>query len=125
MNRAVSTVQSVNSGFLSWGDSDLRRPLKVQLGSQASSGVEAWNSAFLSSFQKGVRPPVLFKGGGGSCVFQEDQQGSQASQHVVRGSVVSHWSQCRGMRTYLELGGNSVSFLLVTGSTGFHLRVNK
>ena len=41
MNRAVSRVQSGNSVFLSSGDRDLGLPIKVQLGSQASSGVEA------------------------------------------------------------------------------------
>ena len=55
MNRAVSRVQSVNSAFLSGGDSDVGLPLKVQLGSQALSVVEAWNLAFFQSqIVKGV-----------------------------------------------------------------------
>ena len=40
---------------------DLRIPIKLHLGSQASSGVEAWNSAFLLSCQRGIRPPVEFR----------------------------------------------------------------
>ena len=45
------------------GDRDLGLPLKVQQGSQASCGVGAWNSAFLSSCQRGGRPPVEFRRG--------------------------------------------------------------
>ena len=56
--RAVSRVQSGNSVFLSSGVRDLGLPIKVQQGSQASRGVEAWNSTFLSSCQRGIRPPV-------------------------------------------------------------------
>ena len=37
--------------------------IKVQLGSQALSGVKAWISAFLSSCAKGVRAPVEFRRG--------------------------------------------------------------
>ena len=62
MNRAVSRVQLGNSVFSS-GDRDLRLFIKVQLGSQASSGVEAWNSAFLSNCPRGVRAPVEFRRG--------------------------------------------------------------
>ena len=40
---------------------DLRIPIKLHLGSQASSGVEAWNSVFLSSCQRGIRPPDEFR----------------------------------------------------------------
>ena len=65
VNRAVSRVQSGNSvpllrqqGFRGpYGDS------KVQQGIQALHGVEAWNSAFLSSCQRAVRPPVEFRWG--------------------------------------------------------------
>ena len=60
-HRAVSRVQLGNSVFLSSGDRDLGLPIKVQQGSQASPSVEAWNSAFLSSCQRAVRPPVEFR----------------------------------------------------------------
>ena len=49
--------------FLSSSDRDLELYIKVQLGSQASSGVEAWNSAFLSSCPRGVRAPVEVRRG--------------------------------------------------------------
>ena len=41
VNRAVSSIQSGNSVFLSCSVKDLGLPVKVQLGSQDSSGVEA------------------------------------------------------------------------------------
>lgn len=40
----------------------------------------------------------------------------------MRGYSVSHWSRCRGIRTYLELRGNSVSFFFAAESVGFHSR---
>ena len=60
VNRTVSSVSLGNSVFLSGGDRDLGLPIKVRLGNQASSGVEACNSAFLSSCQSAVRPSVEF-----------------------------------------------------------------
>ena len=33
-------------------------PMEFQQGSQASSPVETWNSASLSKWKRGVRPPV-------------------------------------------------------------------
>ena len=59
----MSRVQSGNSVFLSSGDRDLGLFIQVQLGSQASSGVEAWNSAFLSSCPMGGSAPVEFRQG--------------------------------------------------------------
>jgi len=35
-------------------------------------------------------------------LFEEDRQERQASHPVVRGYSVFLWSQCRGIRTYLE-----------------------
>ena len=43
----------------------------------------------------------------------------------MRGSSVFHWSRSRGIRTYLELRGNLVSFFLAAESVGFHLRFNR
>ena len=67
---------------------------------------------------------LLLSSSGDLGLFQEDQQGSQSSHHV-RVSLVFHWSQCRGIRTYLELRGNSVSFSLAAGSAGFCSRFNR
>ena len=49
--------------ILSSGDRDLEVLIQVKLWSQASSGVEAWNSASLSSCLRGVRAPVDFRQG--------------------------------------------------------------
>ena len=68
---------------------------------------------------------LLSSSGGESGLFEEDPQGSQASYHVVRESSVSHWSQCRGIRTYLELRRSSVSFLLAAGAPQFHSRFDR
>ena len=38
-------------------------PIEFRQGSRASSPDEAWNSAFLSSCKRGVRPPVELRGG--------------------------------------------------------------
>ena len=99
--------------FLTRVDGDLKLPIKLQLGSQTSSGVEV----------KGVSG-LLLSSGGEFETLQEDQQGSQAFHHVVSRSSVFHWSRCRGIRTYLELRGNSVSFFLAVESMGFHSRFN-
>ena len=44
--------------FLSYSDVGLRVCMPFQTGSQVSTCVEAWNSAFLSSCQRGFRPPA-------------------------------------------------------------------
>ena len=67
----------------------------------------------------------LWSSGGESGLFQDYQQGSQASHHVVRGSLVSHWSWCRGIRTYLELRGNSVFFLFAGALAGILLETQE
>ena len=90
--------------FLCASDRDLGLPLKIQLGSQASSSLET--RTLLSS--------RVVKWGSGplSCtgeefgLFQEDKQGCQASHHLLRGYSVFPWSQHRGIRTYLEMRGN-------------------
>ena len=53
----------MDSVFLTSIDGDLGLPIKLQLVSQASSGDEAGNSAFLSSCQRGIRHPVKFRRG--------------------------------------------------------------
>ena len=82
-NRAVSRVQLGNSVFLSGGDRDLGLPLKFQLGSQALSGVE--HGTVLSFRVVKWGSVLLSRSGRKSGFFQEDQQGRQASYHVVRG----------------------------------------
>ena len=82
--------------------------------SLASSLVEAWKSAFLSSC-KGVanlgRELVL---------FLEVQQGSQTSIRVVRGYSGFHSSRCRGTGPHLKMRGQTqVSSPLATGILWF------
>ena len=52
-----------NSGTLSSSDMDLGFPIEFVQGSQASSSVEAWISAFHSNCERDVRPPVEFRWG--------------------------------------------------------------
>ena len=54
--RASSRVEVGTSGFLSCSDMGLGVCMPFQTGSQVSTCVEAWNSAFLSSCQRGFRP---------------------------------------------------------------------
>ena len=51
MNRASSRVEAGTSGFLSISDTDLMVSVEFEQGRQASSCVEALNSAFLLSCQ--------------------------------------------------------------------------
>ena len=83
VKRAVSRVQLGDSVFLSSSDRDLGYPVKVQLGSQASFGVEALNSAFISSCQTGSG--FLTRSGTEFGLFQEEHQCLQASRLAVRG----------------------------------------
>ena len=43
----------------------------------------------------------------------------------MRGYLGFHWSWGRGIRTYLELRGQSVSFFLEAGSVAFHSKFNR
>ena len=56
--RASSPVEAGTSGFLSISDSDHRVLAELGQESQASSWVEAWNSACLSRCSRGERPFV-------------------------------------------------------------------
>ena len=56
--RVSSRFEAGTSGFLSISDSDLRVPAELGQESQASSFVEEWNSACLSSSSRGDRPLV-------------------------------------------------------------------
>ena len=56
--RASSRVEAGTSGFLCISDSDARVPAELGQERQASSCVEAWNSACCSSCSRGDRPVV-------------------------------------------------------------------
>ena len=55
--RISSQVEARTSGFLSCSDVCFGVCMPFQTGSQVSTCVEAWNSTFLSSCQRGFRPP--------------------------------------------------------------------
>ena len=56
--RSSSGVEAGTSGFLSSADMDLGVPLEFQQGSQASSLVVTWKSAFLLSYKSSFKVPV-------------------------------------------------------------------
>ena len=56
--RSSSGAKAGTSGFLSSADMDLRVPKEFQHGSQFTSHVETWKSAFLSSCKSSVKLPV-------------------------------------------------------------------
>ena len=58
MNRASSRVEVGTSGFPSISDIDLEVSAELEQGSQASSFIDAWNSACLSSCSWSVKPLV-------------------------------------------------------------------
>ena len=58
MNRASSRVEAGTSGLFSISDIDRRVAVELEQESQASSCVEEWNSACLSSCSRGDRPLV-------------------------------------------------------------------
>ena len=67
---AAFQVEAGTSGFLSISDTDCRVSAELEEESQASSCVDEWNSACLSSCSRGDRPlvelylePAAFSGG--------------------------------------------------------------
>ena len=93
--RASSRVEAGTSGFLSISDSDRRVPAELGQESQASSCVEEWNSACLSSCSGGYRPlvelyvePVGFSG---RCT------GLSVPLHVVTSFTGLHSERCPGI----------------------------
>ena len=56
--RSSCGFEAVTSGFLSNADMDVRVPLEIPQGSQASSRVATCKSALLSSWKSSVRLPV-------------------------------------------------------------------
>ena len=63
---ASSRIEAETSGFLSCFDVGLGLCMPFQTGSRVSTCVETWNSAFLSSCQRGFRPPVELNLGPGA-----------------------------------------------------------
>ena len=102
--RSSSPVEAGTSGFLSISDSDHRVPAELGQESQASSWVEAWNSACLSSCSRGYSPLVELylepAGFSGRCT------GVSVPLRVVIASTGWHWKRCPGMDSCQEQTGN-------------------
>lgn len=142
-SRVSSCVARGTSGFLSRCCRRIGPCLEFSWEIQCTSPAVTGISGFLSRFNEGVRPCLVSRhgtlhssrvvqgaglqssSGGKFGLFLEDQHGRQASHPVVWGYFGFHWSQWRGIRTYLELRGHSVSFFLEAGSAGFHSRFNR
>ena len=102
---------SRNSVFLSSGDRDLRVAFKVNPGSQASSRVEAKNSALLSSFDGYLLDPI------------EWPNWSQASCGVLRGDSGLLSRPCRKKRASSRDEGESCGFSRAAGDVWCFSRV--
>ena len=96
---------SRNSVFLSSGDRDLRVAFKVNPGSQASSRVEAKNSALLSSFDGYLLDPI------------EWPNWSQASCGVLRGDSGLLSRPCRKRRASSRHDGGIARFFSSCSAT--------
>ena len=58
-------------------------------------------------------------------LFLEVQQRIQTSLRVVTGNSEVRSSCCHGIRPNVELRGNTMSFQLTVGNTGFFLSFNR
>ena len=95
-------------------------PMEFQQGSQASSCVEAWNSAFLSSCKMGVRPPVDFRWG--TWAFTKGATGESNLPSCCDGIVSVPYMSLQGnqasSRVEGELGVFSGFFFFFLSSDG-------
>ena len=81
------------------------------------SCVEAWNSTFLSSCERGVRPPVEFRWG--TWDFSRVATGESDLPSSCEGKLGVPFESLQGNKFLSIVGGISVSFRLVVGITGF------
>ena len=58
-------------------------------------------------------------------LFLDMQQESQTSLNVVTGNSEFHSSCCHGISPYVELRGNTMSFQLRAGTSGFISSFNR
>ena len=110
MNRASSRVEAGTSGFLCCSHMGLGLCIPFQTGSQVSTCVEAWNSAFLSSCQRGFRPPAELNLGPGA-LFELPTRASEISSccELILGL---HLNRCKEIRPDVEWMGKYVAFEL-------------
>ena len=106
--RASSRVEAGTSGFLSISDSDRRVPAELGQEWQASSCVEAWNSACRSNCSRGDTPLVqLYLQ---STCFSGRFTGMSLPLRVVNSSTVLHSKRCPGMG-FLSRGDRVIEVL--------------
>ena len=122
-NRASSQVETEIAGFLCSCDKDRRFPMSFNRWRQGLSSVEVWNSAFFSRCKRGVRIPVEFRRA--TCAFSRSATGESDLLLVCEGRLEFLWSRCRGIRPYLTLRGNSLSFQLGARNAGFLSSFNR
>ena len=93
--RASYRVEAGNSGFLSIFDFDHRVPAELEQESQASSCVEEWNSACLSSCSRGDR--LLVELYLESAVFFGGSTGVSVTLCIVTSFTGLHSKRCPGI----------------------------
>ena len=103
--------------FLSISYFDRWVSAELEQESQASSCVEEWNSACLSSCSWGDRPLVELYLEPAS--FLDNETAVSVSLPVVTSSSGLNSKRCLGIRTYLEWMGKSVSFGVWHDPQGF------
>ena len=117
MNRASSRVEAGTSGFLSISDIHFGVSAELDQGSQASSFVEAWNSACLLHCPWGIRPFVYLIRK--LRLFSEDEPGVTVPLRVVTSSSGLHSKKFLVIGTHLEWRGKLVSFGMWHDPQGF------
>ena len=114
--RASSRVEAGTSGFLCCSHMGLRLCMPFQTGSQVSTCVDSWNSASLSSCQRGFRPPAELNLGPGA-LFELPNRESEISlccELIL--NLYSNW--CKEIRPDVEWMGKYVDFELCKAPPG-------
>ena len=108
--RASSLVAVGTSVFLSCSDVGLGLCMPFQTGSQISTCVEAWNSAFLSSCQRGFSPPAVLNFGTGALFTLAN--GTSELPSCCELILGLHLNLFKEIRPDLEWMGKNVAFEL-------------
>ena len=111
-----SRFEAGTSGFLSFSDVGLGLCMLFQTGSQVSTCVEAWNSAFLSNCQRGFRLPSKLNLGPGA-LFELLTRISEVSSccELILGP---HSNWYKEIRPDLEWNGEISGFRIMTRPPG-------